>query len=105
MVVHGIPGPYELQRGDILSIDVGVTYNGWVADAAITVPVGEVPPQAESLLSATKAALFEGIEQARSGNHLSDISHAVQRRVEQEELSVIRTLVGHGIGREMHEDP
>src|SRR5262245_50791146 len=101
MVVHGIPGPYELQRGDILSIDVGVTYNGWVADAAITLPVGEAPPGAEPLLTATRAALFEGIEQARPGNHLSDISHAVQRRVERDELAVIRTLVGHGVGREM----
>jgi methionyl aminopeptidase len=105
MVVHGIPGPYELQRGDILSIDVGVTYDGWVGDAAITVPVGDAPPEAEPLLTTTKAALFEGIEQARPGNHLSDISHAVQRRVEQDGLSIIRTLVGHGIGREMHEDP
>jgi methionyl aminopeptidase len=105
MVVHGIPGPYELRRGDILSIDVGVTYQGWVGDAAITVPVGETPAEAEPLLTATKAALFEGIEQARAGNHLSDISHAVQARVERDGLSVIRTLVGHGIGRDMHEDP
>jgi methionyl aminopeptidase len=105
MVVHGIPGPYELRRGDILSIDVGVTYEGWVADAAITVPVGDVPEEAEPLLTATREALFAGIEQARPGNHLSDISHAVQGRVEQDDLSVIRTLVGHGIGREMHEDP
>jgi len=105
MVVHGIPGPYELQRGDILSIDVGVTYEGWVGDAAITVPVGEAPPEAEPLLDTTAAALFEGIEQARPGNHLSDISHAIQTRVEQDGLSIIRTLVGHGIGREMHEDP
>jgi methionyl aminopeptidase len=105
MVVHGIPGPYELRRGDILSIDVGVTYEGWVADAAITVPVGEAPEDAKPLLTATREALFAGIEQARSGNRLSDISHAVQRRVEEDELSVIRTLVGHGIGRNMHEDP
>jgi methionyl aminopeptidase len=105
MVVHGIPGPYELRRGDILSIDVGVTYEGWVADAAITVPVGDLPDEAEPLLTATREALFAGIEQARPGNHLSDISHAVQGRVEQDDLSVIRTLVGHGIGREMHEDP
>jgi methionyl aminopeptidase len=105
MVVHGIPGPYELQKGDILSIDVGVTYEGWVADAAITVPVGDAPPEAEPLLTTTKAALFDGIDQARPGNHLSDISHAVQNRVEREGLSIIRTLVGHGIGRDMHEDP
>jgi methionyl aminopeptidase len=105
MVVHGIPGPYELRRGDILSIDVGVTYEGWVADAAITVPVGQAPPEAEPLLDATREALFAGIEQARAGNHLSDISHAVQKRAERDGLSIIRTLVGHGIGRDMHEDP
>jgi methionyl aminopeptidase len=105
MVVHGIPGPYELRRGDILSLDVGVTYEGWVADAAITVPVGQAPPEAEPLLTATREALFAGIEQARAGNHLSDVSHAVQKRAERDDLSIIRTLVGHGIGRDMHEDP
>jgi methionyl aminopeptidase len=105
MVVHGIPGPYELRRGDILSIDVGVTYEGWVADAAITIPIGTTPEGAEPLLTATREALFEGIEQARPGNHLSDISHAIETRVERDRLSVIRTLVGHGIGRDMHEDP
>jgi methionyl aminopeptidase len=105
MVVHGIPGAYELRRGDILSIDVGVTYEGWVADAAITVPIGEAPADAEPLLTATREALFEGIAQAAPGNHLSDVSHAVQARVERDGLSIIRSLVGHGIGREMHEDP
>jgi methionyl aminopeptidase len=105
MVVHGIPGPYELRRGDILSIDVGVTYEGWVADAAITIPIGETPDEAEPLLTATREALFAGIDQARHGNHLSEVSHAVQARVEEDGLSVIRTLVGHGIGRDMHEDP
>lgn len=105
MVVHGIPGPYELRRGDVLSIDVGVTHEGWVADAAITIPIGETPPEAEPLLTATREALFEATEQVRPGNHLSDISHAVQKRVERDGLSVIRTLVGHGIGRDMHEDP
>jgi methionyl aminopeptidase len=105
LVVHGIPGPYELRRGDILSIDVGVTYRGWVADAAITVPIGPVSPGARKLLDATREALFAGADQARAGNHLSDISHAVQRRVEVDGLSVIRSLVGHGIGRDMHEDP
>ena len=105
MVVHGIPGPYELRRGDILSIDVGVTYEGWVADAAITVPIGETPDGADKLLATTREALFVGIDQARPGNHLSDISHAIQERVERDDLSVIRSLVGHGIGRDMHEDP
>jgi methionyl aminopeptidase len=104
MVVHGIPGPYELRRGDILSIDVGVTHEGWVADAAITVPIGSAP-QAEPLLGTTRDALFEGIAQAIPGNHLSDISHAIQTRVERDDLSIIRSLVGHGIGRDMHEDP
>jgi methionyl aminopeptidase len=105
MVVHGIPGPYELSKGDILSIDVGVTYEGWVADAAITVPVGKVSEEARTLIKTTRASLFEGIAQARPGNRLSDISHAVQARVELGGLSVIRSLVGHGVGREMHEDP
>jgi methionyl aminopeptidase len=105
MVVHGIPGPYELQKGDILSLDVGVTHDGWVADAAITVPIGKVSPEAKNLLRTTRASLFEGIAQARPGNRLSDISHAVQTRVEHDGLSVIRSLVGHGIGRDMHEDP
>ena len=105
MVVHGIPGPYELSRGDILSIDVGVIKDGWVADAAMTVPVGAVGPEAVKLLDVTRASLFAGIEQMRPGNHLGDVSAAVQRAVEDEGLSVIRTLVGHGIGREMHEEP
>jgi methionyl aminopeptidase len=105
MVVHGIPGPYELKRGDIVSLDVGVTYQGWVADAAITVPVGPVSPDARRLLETTKQALFDGIAQARPGNRLGDVSAAVQRTVELEGLSIIRTLVGHGIGRDMHEDP
>jgi methionyl aminopeptidase len=105
MVVHGIPGPYELKRGDILSIDVGVTYGGWVADAAITVPVGPITEEARALLDSTQAALAEGIEQVGPGNRLGDVSAAVQRRVELDGFSVIRSLVGHGIGRDMHEDP
>ena len=105
MVVHGIPGPYELKRGDLISLDVGVTKDGWVADAAVTVPVGEVTPEARKLLEATEAALHAGAAQARPGNHLGDVSHAIQQRVEQDGLSIIRSLVGHGIGRDMHEDP
>jgi methionyl aminopeptidase len=105
MVVHGIPGRYELERGDILSIDAGVIKDGWVADAAMTVAVGTVGPEATKLLSVTKDSLFAGIEQMRPGNHLGDVSAAIQRAVEVEGLSVIRTLVGHGIGREMHEEP
>jgi len=105
MVVHGIPGPFKLQRGDVISIDVGVVKDGWVADAAMTVAVGAITPEAEKLLEVTKGALFAGIEQARPSNHLGDIGAAIQRHVEAEGLSVIRTLVGHGIGREMHEEP
>jgi methionyl aminopeptidase len=105
MVVHGIPGGYALRRGDLISIDVGVTFGGWVADAAITVPIGEPDEGAGHLLAVTRDALFQGIEQARPGNHLGDVSAAVQRRVEEGGLAVIRTLVGHGIGREMHEEP
>ena len=105
MVVHGIPGRYELRRGDILSIDVGVTKDGWVADAAITVPIGRVPPETTHLLETTEAALHAGVAEVRPGNHLGDVSHAVQQRVEAEGLSIIRSLVGHGVGRDMHEDP
>jgi methionyl aminopeptidase len=105
MVVHGIPGAYELKRGDLLSIDVGVVKDGWVADAAITVAIGSIGPEARNLLDVTKASLFAGVEQMRPGNHLGDVSAAIQRAVEIEGLSIIRTLVGHGIGREMHEEP
>src|ERR671924_2236409 len=105
MVVHGIPGSYRLNRGDILSVDIGVIYAGWVADAAITHPIGNVTPIAKRLLASTRAALFDAVEQCRPGNRLGDVSHAVQARVEADGFAVIRSLVGHGIGREMHEDP
>jgi methionyl aminopeptidase len=105
MVVHGIPGSYRLSRGDILSVDIGVVLDGWVADAAITHPIGNVTPIAARLLASTRAALFEGVEQCRAGNRLGDVSHTVQSRVEADGFSVIRSLVGHGIGRDMHEDP
>ena len=105
MVVHGIPGPYKLSRGDILSIDVGVVHDGWVADAARTFPVGSTSPIATRLLRATEGALFAAVEQCRPGNRLGDVSHAVQQHVEGEGFSVVRSLVGHGIGRDMHEDP
>jgi methionyl aminopeptidase len=105
MVVHGIPGSYALNRGDILSIDIGVILDGWVADAAITHPIGNVTPIALRLLSSTRAALFDAVEQCRAGNRLGDVSHAVQARVEADGFAVIRSLVGHGIGRDMHEDP
>ena len=105
MVVHGIPGPYALERGDLISIDVGVVLDGWVADAARTFPVGPVTPVARKLLGVTERSLFAGVEQARPGNRLGDVSHAIQRTVESEGLSIVRSLVGHGIGRDMHEDP
>jgi methionyl aminopeptidase len=105
MVVHGIPGPYELNRGDILSIDIGVILDGWVADAAITHPIGNVTPIAKRLLASTRAALFDAVEQCRLGNRLGDVSHAVETRVQGDGFAVIRSLVGHGIGRDMHEDP
>jgi methionyl aminopeptidase len=105
MVVHGIPGPYTLKDGDILSVDVGVTLGGFVGDSAYTFPVGEVSEEATRLLETGQAALAAGIEQARPGNHLSDIGHAVQTVTEEAGFSVVRSLVGHGVGRSMHEDP
>jgi methionyl aminopeptidase len=105
MVVHGIPGPYELEEGDILSVDVGVTLDGFVADAAYTHAVGEISQDATRLLEVGQAALAAGVGQARAGNRLSDISHAVQSVTEAAGFSVIRSLVGHGVGRSMHEDP
>ncbi len=105
MVVHGIPGPYRLKRGDIISIDVGVTLDGWVADAARTFPVGEIGPQAQNLLRTTEESLHAGVEQCRPGNRMGDVSSAIQRVVEGAGLSVVRSLVGHGVGQSMHEDP
>ena len=105
MVVHGIPGLYTLREGDVLSVDVGVTLDGFVADSAYTFPIGEISPEAERLLEGCQAALAAGIEQCRVGNHLSDISHAIQRVTEDQGFSVVRSLVGHGVGRSMHEEP
>ena len=105
MIVHGIPGPYALAEGDILSADVGVTLDGFVADSAYTFSVGDVSPEAERLLDVCEAALSTGVEQCRAGNRLSDISHAVQKVTEGAGFSVVRSLVGHGVGRSMHEDP
>jgi methionyl aminopeptidase len=105
MVVHGIPGPYALREGDILSVDVGVTLDGFVADSAYTFGIGEISLEAEALLEGCQAALAAGIEQCRVGNRLSDISHAIQRATEEQGYSVVRSLVGHGVGRAMHEEP
>jgi methionyl aminopeptidase len=105
MVVHGIPGPGTVDDGDILSVDVGVTLDGFVADSAWTFPVGAIAPEAQRLLDTCRAALAAGIEQATLGNAISDISRAVQEVTEGAGFSVIRSLVGHGVGRSMHEDP
>jgi methionyl aminopeptidase len=105
MVVHGIPGMFALSEGDILSVDVGVTLDGFVADSAYTFPIGEISPEAERLLEGCKAALAAGIDQCRPGNRLSDISHAIQVVTEEHGFSVVRSLVGHGVGRSMHEEP
>jgi methionyl aminopeptidase len=105
MVVHGIPGMHALGEGDVLSVDVGVTLDGFVADSAYTFAIGEISPEAERLLDGCRAALAAGIEQCRSGNRLSDISHAIQVATEEHGFSVVRSLVGHGVGRAMHEEP
>lgn len=104
-VVHGMPNKNVLVEGDIISIDFGVVYNGFYGDAAITVPVGKINSNAEKLIKVTEESLYAGIEKARPGNKLSDISHAVQSYVEQRGFSVVREFVGHGIGRSLHESP
>jgi methionyl aminopeptidase len=105
MVVHGIPGPYRLKGGDIISIDVGVTLDGWVADAARTFAVDGVSKQAQNLLGATEQALHAGVAECAAGNRMGDVSSAIQRVAEGAGLSVVRSLVGHGVGQSMHEDP
>ncbi len=105
MVVHGIPGRYRLKRGDVLSVDIGVTLDGWVADAARTFPVGEVSATARNLLSVTEASLHAGVQACVAGNRIGDVSSAIQEVAETGGLSVVRSLVGHGVGKEMHEDP
>jgi methionyl aminopeptidase len=105
MVVHGIPGSYALESSDIISVDVGVTLDGWVADAARTFPVEQVSPEIETLLRATAESLHAGVAQCRAGKRMGDLSNAIQRVAEAAGLSVVRSLVGHGVGRSMHEDP
>jgi len=105
VVVHGIPGPYEVLDGDLITIDVGVTLDGYIADSAYTFGVGEIDSEAQRLLDAAQDALAAGIEQAQIGNRVGDISRAVQNVVEEAEFSVVRSLVGHGVGRYYHEDP
>ncbi len=105
VVVHGIPSPVTLADGDILAVDCGLVLDGWVADSARTVPVGSITAKAAELISVTEAALHQGIQAARPGNTIGDIGHAVQTEVEAAGFSVVRSLVGHGVGRSMHEDP
>ncbi|MCX8052647.1 MAG: type I methionyl aminopeptidase, partial [Armatimonadetes bacterium] len=103
-VVHGIPRDRVLVPGDVLSIDLGVIVDGWHGDAAVTIPVGGVASkEAMRLIRVTREALYKGIEQARPGKRLSDIGHAIQQHVERHGFSVVRDLVGHGIGRSLHE--
>ncbi|MEE8124922.1 MAG: type I methionyl aminopeptidase [Nitrospirales bacterium] len=104
-VVHGIPSKRELQDGDIIGLDIGAIVEGFYGDGAVTVSVGEVPAQVHELIIVTQAALLKGLEQAVVGNRLSDISSAIQAHVEKHEFSVVRDFVGHGIGRQLHEEP
>ena len=105
MIVHGIPGSYRLKDGDVISLDVGVRYEGFVTDSATTVAVGEVPPDAEGLLKTTQQCLAAAAEQVRVGKRLGDIGHAIQSLAESRGYGVVRDLVSHGVGRKMHEDP
>jgi methionyl aminopeptidase len=104
-VVHGIPSELVLNEGDIISIDLGVYLDGFYGDAAVTLPVGQISSLAERLIKVTKTALSIGIERAKPGNRVSDISYAIQRHVESNGFSVVRAFVGHGIGRSLHEEP
>jgi methionyl aminopeptidase len=104
-IVHGIPGQREIMEGDVVSIDLGCTYKGFVADSAITVGAGTVSPEAQHLIDATRESVWRGIRAARGGARIGDIGHAIQEYVEAEGYSVVREYVGHGVGRQMHEDP
>lgn len=104
-VVHGFPGKYELKDGDILSVDCGVVKNGWYGDSAYTFAIGEVKPQVLQLLKVTKECLYKGIEMAVAGKRLGDVSEAIQAHAEKHGYSVVRELVGHGIGKSLHEAP
>lgn len=104
-VVHGIPSNRELREGDIVSLDFGILFDGYYGDSALTVPVKEVSPEAMRLIRVTRESLYKGIEEARAGNRLGDISAAVQEHVEAAGFSVVRDYVGHGIGKSLHEDP
>ena len=104
-LVHGIPGNRTLKEGDIVSIDIGAEYKGYHGDSAWTYPVGEISDEAKRLLEVTEKSLFIGLEQAKAGNRISDISHAIQNYVESHDFSIVREYAGHGIGQSLHEDP
>lgn len=104
-LVHGIPGKRKLQSGDVISVDCGSTFEGFVGDAAFTVGVGEISPQARRLIEVTEQALYEGIRQMRAGNRVGDVSAAIQKYVESYDFHVTREYTGHGVGRQMHEGP
>lgn len=105
-VVHGIPNKKRiLKEGDIVSVDVGSTHKGYVSDAARTYPVGKVSEESQKLIDVTRESFFEGLKFCKVGHRLSDISHAIQKRAEEEDYGVIRDFVGHGVGRAMHEEP
>jgi methionyl aminopeptidase len=104
-VVHGIPASRALKEGDIVGLDFGVVAEGYYGDAAVTVPVGKIAPQAQHLLDATRESLWQGIRTINVGKRLGDLSHAIQRYAESAGLSVVREFVGHGIGRRLHEEP
>ncbi len=104
-IVHGIPGERRLKEGDIFKIDIGVNFNGYFTDSAVTVPVGAVAKELEGLIRVTRTALSEGIKQIRLDNHLSDISHSIQDCVEKNGFSIVRQFVGHGVGFNLHEEP
>ncbi len=105
-VIHGIPSPdVILKEGDIVKIDVGATYKGFVGDSANTFAVGKIDPKAQELIDCTKNSFYEGVKQVKEGNRIGDIGHAVQEYCESRNFSVIRKYVGHGVGRELHEDP
>jgi methionyl aminopeptidase len=103
--VHGIPGDYALKDGDLLSIDIGTTFEKYVSDTAVTIPIGRVSAEAERLMHVTQECLMLGIAAMQKGNRLSDIGHAVQTHAESHGYGVVRALVGHGVGRQMHEEP
>jgi len=104
-IVHGIPGDYTLRSGDIISIDAGAIYEGWHGDAAFTMAIGDIPEEVQRLLDVTEEALWNGLRQARHGNRLGDVGHAIEETAKPHGFGVVREYIGHGIGRQMHEAP